>query len=138
MRLPIVADVRSSSLDTSRVKNKWTNGSKRWLLSGAYLRMSLKDFASMGMLLSSIRFRINASQLWKLNDAAVVAHPDDVSVRSSTRFSDFVNHGRAFDEIYVYGPLLASCCEIIGIQAQYNACKDNRTRYSAGTAACGF
>src|SRR5947209_18360861 len=47
-------------------------------------------------------------------DAAVLAaHPDDVSVRSSTRVSDFVNRGQSFDELYIYGPLLAACCRII-------------------------
>src|ERR1044072_6116835 len=47
-------------------------------------------------------------------DAAVLAaHPDDVRVRSSTRVSDFVNRGPAFDALYIYGPLLAACCRII-------------------------
>ncbi|HKC64786.1 MAG TPA: phytanoyl-CoA dioxygenase family protein [Pyrinomonadaceae bacterium] len=47
-------------------------------------------------------------------DAAVLAaHPDDVSVRSSTRVSDFVNRGHCFDELYIYGPLLAACCRVI-------------------------
>src|SRR4051812_6528066 len=113
-----------------------------WFKAMAVVRSLPEDVAQRlrvdGYVVIKYPFRINASQLGKLNDAAVVAHPDDVSVRSSTSISDFVNHGRAFDEIYVYGPLLASCCEVIGIQAQYNACKDNRTRYSAGTAACGF
>ena len=42
------------------------------------------------------------------------AHPDDVSIRSSTRVHDFVNRGPAFDELYLYGPLLAACCRVIG------------------------
>src|SRR5947209_14322397 len=42
-------------------------------------------------------------------DAAVLAaHPDDVSVRSSTRVNDFVNRGPEFDGLYIYGPLLAA------------------------------
>ena len=48
-------------------------------------------------------------------DGAVsAAVPDDVSVRSSTRVNDFVNRGPEFDGLYVYGPLLAACCRIIG------------------------
>jgi Phytanoyl-CoA dioxygenase (PhyH) len=44
-------------------------------------------------------------------DAAVLAaHPDDVSVKDSTRVHDFVNRGPAFDDMYLYGPLLAACC----------------------------
>jgi ectoine hydroxylase-related dioxygenase (phytanoyl-CoA dioxygenase family) len=33
---------------------------------------------------------------------------------SSTRIDDFVNRGPEFDEIYIYPPLLAACCQIIG------------------------
>lgn len=48
-------------------------------------------------------------------DAAVLAaHPDDVSIRSSTRVHDFVNRGPEFDELYLYRPLLAACCQVIG------------------------
>src|ERR1041385_3761245 len=47
-------------------------------------------------------------------DAAVLAaHPDDVHIKSSTRISDFVNRGPDFDGLYIYGPLLAACCQII-------------------------
>src|SRR5947208_2486118 len=54
-------------------------------------------------------------QLAAAYDAAVLAaHPDDVSVSSSTRVHDFVNRGQSFDELYIYGPLLAACCYIIG------------------------
>ena len=54
------------------------------------------------------------AQLAEAYDAAVLAaHPDDVSIRSSTRVSDFVNRGPDFDELYIYGPLLAACCRII-------------------------
>jgi phytanoyl-CoA dioxygenase PhyH len=53
-------------------------------------------------------------QLAKAYDAAVLAaHPDDVRISSSTRISDFVNRGPDFDELYIYGPLLAACCQII-------------------------
>src|SRR5437764_706024 len=58
---------------------------------------------------------IKCAQLSEAYDAAVLAaHPDDVSVRSSTRIHDFVNRGHHFDELYLYGPLLAACCRIIG------------------------
>jgi ectoine hydroxylase-related dioxygenase (phytanoyl-CoA dioxygenase family) len=54
------------------------------------------------------------AQLAEAYDAAVLAaHPDDVSVRNSTRVHDFVNRGPDFDEFYVYGPILAACCRII-------------------------
>jgi ectoine hydroxylase-related dioxygenase (phytanoyl-CoA dioxygenase family) len=33
---------------------------------------------------------------------------------SSTRIDDFVNRGPEFDGIYIYRPLLAACCQIIG------------------------
>lgn len=46
--------------------------------------------------------------------AVSTANPEDVSARSSTRVSDFVNRGPEFDGIYVYGPVLAACCRIIG------------------------
>ena len=54
-------------------------------------------------------------QLSEAYDAAVLAaHPDDVRVGSaSTRVHDFVNRGPAFDELYLYGPLLAACCRVI-------------------------
>ena len=54
------------------------------------------------------------AQLSEAYDAAVLAaHPDDVRIRSSTRISDFVNRGPDFDGLYLYGPLLAACCQII-------------------------
>src|SRR5262245_29483292 len=54
-------------------------------------------------------------QLSEAYDAAVLAvHPDDVSIKSSTRVHDFVNRGPAFDELYLYSPLLAACCRVIG------------------------
>jgi ectoine hydroxylase-related dioxygenase (phytanoyl-CoA dioxygenase family) len=34
---------------------------------------------------------------------------------STTRINDFVNRGSEFDGIYVYPPLLAACCQIIGV-----------------------
>ena len=46
--------------------------------------------------------------------AVLTADPDDVSVRSSTRVHDFVNRGPEFDGLYIYRPLLAACCRIIG------------------------
>ena len=46
--------------------------------------------------------------------AVLTADPGDVSIRSSTRVHDFVNRGPEFDGFYVYRPVLAACCRIIG------------------------
>lgn len=46
--------------------------------------------------------------------AVATADPVDVRVSSSTRVTDFVNRGPEFDAIYVFPPLLAACCLIIG------------------------
>src|SRR5882724_8175478 len=55
------------------------------------------------------------SHLAEAYDAAVLeADPEDVSVSTSTRVQDFVNRGPDFDELYIYGPLLAACCDTIG------------------------
>jgi ectoine hydroxylase-related dioxygenase (phytanoyl-CoA dioxygenase family) len=55
------------------------------------------------------------ARLSEAYDRAVsTADPDDVSVRSSTRVNDFVNRGPEFDGLYVYRPVLAACCRIIG------------------------
>jgi len=57
-------------------------------------------------------------QLSNAYDSAVVsADPADVRVSkigSQTRIDDFVNRGPEFDGIYIYPPLLAACCQIIG------------------------
>src|SRR5215204_3860497 len=57
-------------------------------------------------------------QLSNAYDRAVaVADPSDVhtgKTSSSTRIHDFVNRGPEFDGIYIYPPLLAACCQIIG------------------------
>jgi len=54
------------------------------------------------------------AQLSEAYDRAVAsADPADVSRRSSTRVHDFVNRGPEFDCIYVYGPLLSACRQII-------------------------
>ena len=57
----------------------------------------------------------------KLSDAydhaVATADPADVHIgrtSSSTRINDFVNRGSEFDGIYIYQPLLAACCQIIG------------------------
>jgi phytanoyl-CoA dioxygenase PhyH len=49
-------------------------------------------------------------------DAAIdLATGDDVRIGSTTtRVSDFVNRGAAFDEIYVCPRLLEACCRVIG------------------------
>jgi hypothetical protein len=46
--------------------------------------------------------------------AVATANPTDVSIRSSTRVHDLVNRGPEFDGLYVYRPVLAACCRIIG------------------------
>jgi hypothetical protein len=46
--------------------------------------------------------------------AVAAADPADVRVGSSTRVTDVVNRGAEFDGIYVYPPLLAACCLVIG------------------------
>ena len=49
--------------------------------------------------------------------AVAVADPSDVhtgKTMSSTRINDFVNRGPEFDGIYIYPPLLAACCQIVG------------------------
>ena len=49
--------------------------------------------------------------------AAATADTADVHIGrtgASTRVNDFVNRGPEFDEIYIYPPLLAACCQIIG------------------------
>jgi hypothetical protein len=46
--------------------------------------------------------------------AVLTADPTDVSIRSSTRVHDFVNRGPEFDGVYIYPPVLAACCQIIG------------------------
>lgn len=48
-------------------------------------------------------------------EAVAFATGDDIKVGStSTRVSDFVNRGAAFDDIYVFSPLLEACCRVIG------------------------
>ena len=55
------------------------------------------------------------AELAEVYDTAVrEADPSDVSIKSSTRVSDFVNRGPAFDQLYLYPPLLAACCQVIG------------------------
>jgi hypothetical protein len=49
--------------------------------------------------------------------AVAAAEPVDVHTGRSgatTRIDDFVNRGPEFDGIYIYPPLLAACCQIIG------------------------
>jgi hypothetical protein len=46
--------------------------------------------------------------------AVATADPADVSIRSSTRVHDIVNRGPEFDGLYIYPPLLAACCRVIG------------------------
>jgi len=56
-------------------------------------------------------------QLSHAYDRAVAeADPSDVHTgkTKSTRINDFVNRGPEFDGIYIYPPLLAACCQIVG------------------------
>ncbi len=49
--------------------------------------------------------------------AAASADPADVhtgKTGATTRINDFVNRGPEFDGIYLYPPLLAACCQVIG------------------------
>lgn len=47
--------------------------------------------------------------------AMALASGPDVRVGStSTRVSDFVNRGAAFDPLYIFPPLLDACCRVIG------------------------
>jgi hypothetical protein len=47
--------------------------------------------------------------------AVASATGDDIRIGSaSTRVSDFVNRGAEFDDLYVFPPLLAACCRVIG------------------------
>ena len=48
-------------------------------------------------------------------DAVASATGDDVRIGSaSTRVNDFVNRGSAFDDLYIFPPLLEACCRVIG------------------------
>ena len=49
--------------------------------------------------------------------AVAGADPADIHTGrtgSTTRIDDFVNRGPEFDGIYIYPPLLAACCQIVG------------------------
>lgn len=57
-------------------------------------------------------------QLAEAYDSAVAsADPADVHTgkTGTTRINDFVNRGPEFDGIYLYPPLLAACCQVIGV-----------------------
>lgn len=48
-------------------------------------------------------------------DAIALAASVDIKIGSaSTRVNDFVNRGEAFDELYIFPPLLEACCQVIG------------------------
>jgi len=48
-------------------------------------------------------------------EAVTSATGDDIRVGStSTKVSDFVNRGAAFDNLYLFPPLLEACCQVIG------------------------
>src|SRR3954451_9369901 len=67
------------------------------------------------VVIASPEIQSRCAQLAAAYDAAVLAaHPDDVSIRSSTRVHDFVNRGPEFDGLYIQGPVLAACCQVIG------------------------
>ena len=56
------------------------------------------------------------ARLAAVYDAAVsTADPADLgSGRTTTRVWDFVNRAHEFDDIYVFQPILETCCRIIG------------------------
>jgi ectoine hydroxylase-related dioxygenase (phytanoyl-CoA dioxygenase family) len=58
----------------------------------------------------------NLPKLADAYDSAVsLSAPEDVSVgRTTTRVSDFVNRSPDFDALYIYQPILAACCRVIG------------------------
>lgn len=48
-------------------------------------------------------------------EAVTSAAGDDVRIGStSTKVSDLVNRGAAFDSLYIFPPLLEACCQVIG------------------------
>ncbi len=55
------------------------------------------------------------AELARLYDEAVsAAVPEDIKVGSTTtRVRDFVNRDAAFDELYLYPPILQACCRVI-------------------------
>jgi len=56
-----------------------------------------------------------ASLAQAYDSACASADPVDVGIgRTNTRVSDFVNRGPAFDTVYLYPPILAACCRVIG------------------------
>ena len=62
---------------------------------------------------------VAAEQLVQLADAydsavASATTPDLHAGSSTTRVHDFVNRGSAFDQLYVYRPILAACHRVIG------------------------
>src|SRR5689334_17646333 len=58
----------------------------------------------------------SVKQLSEAYDAATAsATGDDIRVgRTSTKVTDFVNRGEAFDDIYMHRPLLDACGRVIG------------------------
>jgi hypothetical protein len=49
------------------------------------------------------------------DNAVASAAPGAVSIgRTTTRVHHLVNHGPAFDALYVFPPILAACCRVIG------------------------
>ena len=50
----------------------------------------------------------------RYDEAVSGAAPDDINVGSTTtRIRDFVNRDAAFDELYLYPPILQACCRVI-------------------------
>ena len=48
-------------------------------------------------------------------DAVASATGGDIRIgNASTRVNDFVNRGPAFDDLYIFPPLLEACCRVIG------------------------
>jgi hypothetical protein len=55
-----------------------------------------------------------AKLAYLFDEAVSGAAPDDIKVGSTTtRVRDFVNRDAAFDELYLYPPMLQACCRVI-------------------------
>src|SRR5262245_38017579 len=83
----------------------------RALSESAAAALHEQGFAVIGGVVSSRRIGALADAY---DEAINQATGEDVRVgTTTTRVNDFVNRGAAFDDVYVYSPLLEACCRII-------------------------
>ncbi len=62
---------------------------------------------------------------------------DDIRIGTTTnRVNDFVNRGAEFDDLYVFPPLLAACCQVIGRPFKLSSLHARTLR--AGSASQGL